>query len=133
MKITFLTTALVAILGLALSGIPSNAQTDTNTTTTPAAPTTPAAAPSKPAKTAKKSAKTSYAGKITALSATSVSVTGKKELTLAITATTKFRIDKKKAAATSFAVGDSITGSYTTDSTGALTAASIDKKSTATK
>jgi hypothetical protein len=124
---TTLTTALVAIL--ALTGIPSFAQTPA-TNPAPAATTTPAAAPtpSTPAKTSKKSAKTPYSGKITALSSTSVTVSGAKELTLAITGATKYEKDKKKATFADFAVGDSITGSYTTDATGALTASSIHKK-----
>jgi len=138
MKNTLITSALVAILGLALTSISSNAQTDTNSTSaTPAATTsttTPSTSPSttpKPAaKTAKKSNKTPYSGKITAISATSVTVTGAKTLTLAIDGKTKYEVDKKKAALTDFAVGDSVTGSYEGTGTN-LTAASLHKKTAA--
>jgi hypothetical protein len=149
MKNNIIASALVAVLGLALTTLPSLAQTDTNsapaapstpaatpsattTTTTPTTPTTPPPTkPSKSSKTAKAGKKTPYSGKITALSATSITVQGKEAMTMAISATTKFRVDKKKSDPSTFAVGDSITGSYTKDATGAMTAASIDKKSAA--
>jgi len=119
MKITLLTPALVAILGLALAGatVTAQAQTSTNSTTA----TTPVKA--------KKSVKTQYSGSITAIDASSVTVAStKKTLTLAITANTTFKKDKAAATLADFAVGDSVTGSYSTDSTGTLTANSLHKK-----
>ena len=84
----------------------------------------------------KKAKSGDYKGSITAIDATSVTVAGtKKTLTLAITPTTKFAIVKKKvktpATLADFAVGDAVTGSYTADATGALTAYSIHKKAPA--
>ncbi len=115
MKNTLLISALVAILGLAFAGAPVSAQS------------TNAAAATAPKKS--KEAKTPYKGSITAITATSVTVANKTQtLTLAIAATTKFEKDKKPATAADFAVGDTITGSYTKDATGAMTAASIHKK-----
>jgi hypothetical protein len=130
MKITFLTPALVAILGLALAGAPVSVQAQTTTNTPAAAAPATATAP----KAAHmKSDKTNYEGTITALDAGSVTVTTTKApLVLAIAPTTKFAIMKghKKTPATAadFAVGDKVTGSYTTDATGALTAYSVHKK-----
>jgi hypothetical protein len=119
MKITLITPALVAILGLALAGATVSAQAAT-TTNSPSA-TAPA-----------KAAKTKYSGSITAIDATSVTVaTAKKVLTLAITPKTTFKKDTKAATVADFAVGDTISGSYTTDSTGATSASSLIKKSTA--
>ena len=115
MKNTLLITALVAILGLAFTSTSVSAQS-TN------APT--AAAPTKT-----KPAKTPYKGSITAITATSITVASKeKTLTLAIAPTTTFLKDKKPGTVADFAVGDAVTGSYTKDSTGALTAASLHKK-----
>jgi hypothetical protein len=120
MKNTLLTSALVVIVGLAFVSAPLtvNAQT-TN------APTTSA-----PAKTTKKADKTPYKGSITAIDASSVTVASKdKTLTLAITPTTTFKVNKASATAADFAVGDAVTGSYTKDATGAMSAASLHKKS----
>ena len=115
MKNTLLITALVAILGLAF------------TSSTVSAQSTNAPAATAPAKS--KAAKTPYKGSITAIDATSVTVASSaKTLTLAIAATTKFAVDKKPATAAEFAVGDAVTGSYTKDAAGALTAASVHKK-----
>jgi len=129
MKTTFLTTALAAFLGLALAGAPITAKAQT--TNTPAA-TAPEATPKKH----KHKDSTSYEGSITAISATSLTVAStKKTLTLAIAPTTKFAtlVGKKKTPATAadFAVGDKVTGSFSTDATGAMTAASVHKKATA--
>jgi len=118
MKITLLTPALVAILGLALAGVPVTAQAQTTN-----APST--AAPAKE----KKTKPTEYKGSITAIDATSVTVANKeKTLTLAITPTTTFKKDKAAATLVDFAVGDKVTGSYTKDASGALTASSLHKK-----
>ena len=126
MKITLLTSALAAIVGFAFIGAPvtASAQTATNAT----APAAPSTAP----KTKEKSDKTPYAGSITAIDASSLTVaTSKKTLTLAITPKTTFKKDKEVATVADFAVGDKVTGSYTTDSTGALSAASVHKKTAA--
>ena len=119
MKITLLTPALVAILGLALVGATVTAQ---------AAISTNSAVASAPAKTTKL-VKTEYSGSITAIDASSVTVTTTKApLTLAIASTTIIQKDKKTATLADFAVGDKVTGSYTKDATGAMTAASLRKK-----
>jgi hypothetical protein len=119
MKITLLTPALVAILGLALAGAPVTAQAQTSTNSPVAT------APAK----ATKPAKINYTGSITAIDAASVTVAStKKTLTLAITPTTKFNKDKTAATLADFAVGDKVTGSYSTDATGAMTANSLNKK-----
>jgi len=118
MKNTLITSALVAIIGLAFVGASITAQAQT--TTTPAA-----TAPTK----STKAAKTPYKGNITAIDATSVTVASKeKTLTLAITPTTTFLVNKATATLADFAVGDSVTGSYTKDATGAMSAASLHKK-----
>jgi hypothetical protein len=118
MKITFLTPALVAILGLALASVPVTAQAQTSTN----------AAPSAPAKV-KSTKPTEYRGSITAIDASSVTVaSSKKTLTLAIAATTTFLKDGKTATLADFAVCDKVSGSYTKDATGAMTAYSLHKK-----
>jgi len=130
MKITAPTSALAAILGLALAGssVALHAQTTTNSpaATAPA----PATAPAKPKSTVKP---TEYDGTLTAIdpSGKSITVTGtKRTLVMAVTAKTKYR--KEAPSLAKFAVGDKVTGSYTKDSTGALTAHSIYTKPTTT-
>ncbi len=123
MKINLLITALVAILGLAFAGAPLTAQAQTTNTSSATAPT-----PTKD----KKAAKTPYSGSITAIDASSVTVDGKKTLTLAIAPSTTFKKDGKTATLADFAVGDKVTGSYSKDSTGAMTACSIHKKASKT-
>jgi hypothetical protein len=128
MKINLLTSALVAILGLALAGAPVTAQAKTTSTTD--------ATPAAPAKEKKKSDKTTFKGEITAIDATSVTITHKdkaKTLTLAITPKTVFRVDEANAAAADFAVGDKVSGSYSKDAAGAMTATLIHKKSASAK
>jgi len=126
MKITLLTPALVAILGLALAGAPVTAQAQTSTNS--AAASAPAKTTTKTA-TAKKIVKTPYTGSITALDASSVTVAStKKTLVLAIAPTTTYQKDGKTATLADFAVGDKVTGSYSKDSTGAMTACSLHKK-----
>jgi hypothetical protein len=121
MKITLLTPALVAILGLALAGATVTAQAATSTNAASATAT------------AKKPAKTEYSGAITAIDASSVTVAStKKTLTLAITPKTTFKKDKVAATLADFAVGDKVTGSYSADSTGATTANSLNKKTAKT-
>jgi hypothetical protein len=122
MKLTLLTPALVAILGLALAGAPISAQAQTPA---PAAPTTPAA-PAKPKKT-------SYEGSLTAIDTAGSSVTiesttkkaGVKTLVLLVDASTKIKRDNKTATLADFKVGEKVTGSYTADAAGKLTAASL--------
>ncbi len=126
MKINLITPALLALLGLALASAPAQAQT-TPTATTSTTAIAPAASPA-PAK-APKSAKIPYKGSITALDATSVTVTTtQKTLLLEITPKTKFKKDKAVAGIGDFAVGDLVTGSYSVDPTGALTANTLHKK-----
>ena len=126
MKITLLTPALAAILGLALAGAPVTAQAQTTTNSTTAAAPVPAAAPS-PATVKVK--KPRFKGSITSIDATSVTVANtKKTLTLAITPTTNFKKDGDVATLADFAVGDKVSGSYSTDATGAMAANSLNKK-----
>ncbi len=125
MKITLLTPALVAILGLALASTTVSAQT-TNA---------PAAATTAKTSTAKATEKQKYGGTITAISATSVTVVStKKTRVLAITPATTFVKDKAPATAADFAVGDKVFGQFTDTGT-ALTAFSLKKSTpkTATK
>ena len=128
-----LITALVAIVGFAFIGAPVTAQAQTATNATaPAAASTAPKVKEKGEK--KKSDKTPYSGSITAIDASSLTVAStKKTLTLAIAPTTTFKKDKAAATVADFAVGDKITGSYTTDASGAMTAASIHKKTEAAK
>jgi hypothetical protein len=128
MKINLLTSALVATVGLAFVSMPVTAQTSTNAATA----TAPVATSPTPKKEKKKGDKIQYAGSITAIDATSLTVqTPKESVALAIGPKTKFRFNdgKKHTPATqaAFAVGDKVTGSYTKDATGAMTAASVDK------
>lgn len=123
MKIITLSSALAAILGLALACAPvtSHAQSTNAPSATTATGTT---TPSK-----KKSKYTQYAGTLKALSAASATVTTKTgDITLTIDSTTNFHVNKKKAASTDFAVGDSVTGSYAKNADGTLTAHSLNKK-----
>ena len=120
MKINLITPALVAIVGLALAGAPLTAQAETSSSTS-----TSTAAPEKK----EKAKKTPYMGSITAIDAKSVTVASSdKTLTLAITPDTKFKKDKEEATLSDFAVGDKVTGSYSKDDSGALTANSLHKK-----
>jgi hypothetical protein len=120
MKIPLLTPALVAILGLALAGVPMTAQAQTSTNAASAAATAPAPKPAKPHQ---------LGGSITAIDASSVTVAStKKTLTLAITPSTTFKKDKLAATLADFAVGDKVNGSYTKDASGAMTANSLNKK-----
>jgi hypothetical protein len=111
MKLTLIVTALAALLGFTC--VPAHGQA-----TAPA----PAVATKAPDTTKK----TPYKGSITAITATSVTIQGAKgPMTLAIAPTTKYKGGKST---TDFAVGDVVTGSYTTDASGATTAYSLHKK-----
>lgn len=119
MKLTFLTPALAAILGLALAGAPVTVQAQT------AAPVATAAPAAKPAAKPKK---VEYEGTLTAVdpTASTITVTTKKSSkTIAIASTTKIKKDKKPATLADFAVGAKVTGSYTADAAGKLTASSL--------
>ena len=120
MKINLLSSALAAILGLALISTTANAQTSTN-----AAPATSTATSA----TKEKGDFTPYKGKVSAVDASSVTVTtASGDLKLVVDDTTKIQVSKKKAAITDFAVGDAVTGSYTKNADGTLTAHSLRKK-----
>jgi hypothetical protein len=127
MKITFVAPAFAAVLGLALACAPVTVQAQS---TNAASATTPApAAATKPAK--KKSAYTQIpkGAKISAIDASSVTLTtAKGDLKLAIDDKTGFSVDKKKSAVTDFAVGDVVTGSYATNADGTFTAHNVRKK-----
>ncbi len=131
-KNTFVVSALAAVLGLALAGAPVTVKAQAATTS--AAPATATATSTTGTSTAPKAAKkaskyTSYTGTLKSLDATSAVVTAKTgDITLAIDATTKFHVNKKTAAATDFAAGDTVTGSYATNADGSFTAHSINKK-----
>jgi hypothetical protein len=127
MKNTFITSALVAVLGFALASAPVTSKAQTTPTQTTAATSTGSTTPSKPAK--KKSEYTAFSGTLKSLDATSAVVTTKKgDVTLAVDASTGFHVNKKKAAATDFAAGDAVTGSYATNADGSFTAHNINKK-----
>jgi hypothetical protein len=118
MKLTILTPALAAILGLALAGAPVTTQAQT---------TAPVATAASAAKTTKPK-KVEYAGTLTAIDPTASTITvttTKSTKTMAIASTTKIKKDKKPATLADFAVGAKVTGSYTTDATGKLTASSL--------
>ncbi len=116
MKPTLLSTALAAVVVLALSGTAVHAQT--NTMAAPATSTAPST----------KVTKTPYKGSITAIDASGGSITiqaASGPMTLKITATTKYKGGKSLA---DFAVGDTVTGSYTKGDDGSMTAYSLHKK-----
>jgi len=122
MKINILSSALAAILGFALIGAPVTAKAQaTNDASTPSAPA---------AKTKKaKGDYTQYKGTISAIDASSVTVTTSKgDVKLAIDDKTKFAVDKKASTAADFAKGDEVTGSYKTAADGTLTAHTVHKK-----
>jgi hypothetical protein len=115
MKLNLLKSALVAIVGLALCApVALNAQTPSTTT--------PATAPSTKVKPM------NYQGTVKSIDTaanTLVVTTTKGDLTLALTTATKVKVDKKKAAITDITMGEKVTGSYTKDATGAMTAYSF--------
>jgi len=115
MKPSLLKSALVAVVGLALCApLALNAQTTAAAPAPAAAPSTKAAKP------------TAYKGVVKSIDASSLVVTTSKgDLTLAIAATTKVKNDDKTAEISVITVGEKVTGSYTKDDTGALTAYSV--------
>jgi hypothetical protein len=122
MKNTLITTALVAIVGLAFVGAPMTAQAQTTNSTTATAPTP-----------AKKTNKINYNGAVTAIDTTANTITvdskskkdGDKTLVLSVTATTTIKRDKVTATLADFKVGEKVTGSYVTEASGTLTAAKL--------
>jgi len=120
MKINILSSALAAILGFALIGAPVTAK---------AQATNDASTPSAPAAKKAKGDYTQYKGTISAIDASSVTVTTSKgDVKLAIDDKTKFAVDKKASTAADFAKGDEVTGSYKTAADGTLTAHTVHKK-----
>ncbi|MCE0496947.1 MAG: DUF5666 domain-containing protein [Methylacidiphilales bacterium] len=117
MKITLLTPALAAILGLALASVPLPIHAQTNTTTTSSAP---APAPTKSKKAS---------GTLTAVDTTGNTITINNKMdgsrTFAIASTATFIRDKKPATLADFAVGDKITLRYTKDASGTMTATKL--------
>jgi hypothetical protein len=124
MKLTLITPALVAVLGLALAGTSTYAQTSTNAVST-------ASTSSSTTTSTVTAKKTPYKGTLTAINTTANTITvqgAKATITLSITPTTKY---KGGAALSDFAVGDAVTGSYTKDDSGVMTAFSLHKKTAA--
>jgi hypothetical protein len=117
MKLTFITPALVAVLGLALAGTTLHAQTAASTTSSSTTTST----------SSTKMTKKQYGGTITAVdtAANTVTVKSKKHtLTLTVDASTKF---KNAAALSDFAVGDKVSGSYMKDAAGTMSACTLTK------
>ena len=123
MKLTLLTPALAAILGLALASapLPTHAQTSTTTTSTAPAPAS--------SKTPAKSKKAS--GTLTAIDTTANTITVDNKTdgsrTFAIASTATFAKDKKPATLADFAVGDKVYVTYTKDASGTMTATKLSK------
>jgi hypothetical protein len=101
----------VAALTLFAVGLPVHAQTSTPSATAPAA----------------SAKKIPYKGTISAVDATAMTITikgAKGDMMMAVTPATKYKGGTSLA---DFAVGDKVTGSYTKDDGGKMTAASIHK------
>ncbi len=131
MKITLLTPALAAILGLALASAPTTLQAQTNSPATTTTAPAPAPKPAKP---------TEFRGTLTAVdtAASTITVATQKstkdtEKTIAIASTTKVKKDGKPATLADFSVGDKVSGSYRTDDAGKMTAASLNSKAAKTE
>lgn len=115
MKITPLTTLLMAILGLALAGAPTTLQAKDNANMT--------------SRSGSKASVTPYSGSIATIHNNTITVKtatttppattkqgkkdGKKVLVLTINGSTKITKGKKKATLADFKVGDQVNGSYT--------------------
>jgi hypothetical protein len=119
MKSSLLKLALAALVVCAPVAL--HAQTDT---TNPIA-TSPVKSPE--ASTAStKVKKTAYSGTVKSIDASSIVVTTSKgDMTFAISAATKVKVDKKTAALTAVTAGEKVTGSYMKNADGTMTAASI--------
>lgn len=132
MKFTSKITAFAAVTGLTLTGVPVSLQAQNTPTTTTAAAPAPAttATTAKPKKDKPKT--TEYSGNVTAIDTMANTITvasSAKLLMLSLAPTTKIQKDKKMATIADFTVGDKVTGSYTVDATGKMTAHSLHKKS----
>ena len=131
MKLTLTTPALAAILGFALVGAPLTVHAQAPATT-PVATTAPTPAP---AAKSTKPKKVAYDATLTAIdpTASTITVTTKKSTkTITIASTTKIKKDSKPATLADFAVGAKVTGSYTADASGKLTASSLYTKTPTT-
>ena len=121
MKLTLLTPALAAILGLALASapLPTHAQTTTNTASTAASSTV-----------STKSKKASGTLTVIDTAGNTISVENKTDgtRTFAIASTIKITKDGKAATLADFAVGDKVYVAYTKDVSGMLTATRLSKK-----
>jgi hypothetical protein len=115
MKSSLLKLALAALVVCAPVAL--HAQTDT---------TNPIA--TAPVKSSAKSMmkKTPYSGTVKSIDASSIVVTtAKGDMTFAISAATKVKVDKKMADVTTVTTGEKVTGSFTKEADGTMTAASI--------
>jgi hypothetical protein len=121
MKLNLLTSAFAAVLVLACAPVQADDMAAPVTTSASTSTTTTTS-------TTVSMKKVPYKGTITAVDTTANTVTIQGlngTMTLAITPMTKY---KGGAALTDFAVGDKVTGSYTKDASGAMTAHSLHKK-----
>jgi hypothetical protein len=118
MKSSLLKSALVAVVGLALCApVALHAQAAATTTTTSSSTTTVA-----------KVKKTSYVGTVKSIdtAANTITVTSTKgDMTFAVTPMTKIKSNKVKATLADITMGEKVTGSFTKDADGTMTAASI--------
>jgi hypothetical protein len=127
MKLTSLSTALAAVLGLALCATAASAQTNTAPMTSAPATTVSTA----PMTASTKAKKTPYKGTLSAIDASGASITvqgATGPMMLKIMPNTKYR---GAAALTDFAVGDMVTGSYVKSDDGTMCAYSLHKKKAA--
>jgi Cu/Ag efflux protein CusF len=119
MKSSLLKSALVAVVGLALCApVALHAQAATTTTASTTSTTT----------TVAKVKKISYTGVIKSIdtAANSITVTCTKgDMTFAVTPMTKITSNKAPAKLTDITMGEKVTGSFTKDADGTMTAASI--------
>ncbi len=130
MKLTTLTSALAAVLGLIIATAPVTAHAQATATTTPTGTTT---APAKTKKAKSDNTQIPKGSTITSIDASSVVLkTASGDLTLAVTATTKFEFGTSHkntpATAADFAAGDKVTGSYIKNADGTNALATLRKK-----
>jgi Cu/Ag efflux protein CusF len=118
MKSSLLQSALVAVVGLALCA-PVALQAQATSTTTASSSTTTTVAKVK---------KIPYTGVVKSVdtAANSITVTCKKgDMTFAVTPMTKIKSNKAFATLTDITMGEKVTGSFTKDADGTMTAVSI--------
>jgi hypothetical protein len=119
MKHTLIKSALMAVAGLALCApLAIHAQTATSTTTTASTMST----------TSTKMKKTEYRGMVKSIdtAANTITVTNKKgDMTLSVASTTKITQNKQPATLADITMGEKVTGSFTKDATGTMTACKI--------